>query len=467
MSDSAQTTHSAEMFRPPINRAMRTLDRSFFKKELNLASACVPDKKNIASCQKDLSRDILKLERLPSIRPAPSTVNADSGARCLLLRPEVRTDDESTWSSRLHGLVKAQQVLVAPYRLQLSYDYWNYHDIMSAILPESEQDEIPVGFSVVGHVAHLNLREHYLPYKSLIASVLMDKNPTIRTVINKIDDVGEENEFRTFRYEVLAGPDEMNVEIKEQECLFRFDYSKVYWNTRLNTEHGRLVAKFRPGEAVCDVMAGVGPFVLPAAKKKIWVWANDLNPESHKSLVENSKRNKVIDFVRPFCEDGHSFIRTSTSRLLTSSRQITIQPKRSRSARSARTTSVQLPPPEILEEPKTFSHFVLNLPATATTFLPNFVGLHRGHEHLFHPNTEVKLPMIHVYCFSTKSDDNKAEEEKICREVSVQLGYEIGKVGKEEMEIWDVRDVAPQKRMFCASFRLPGEVAFRTEDKGV
>lgn len=68
--------------------------------------------------------------------------------------------------------------------------------------------------------------------------------------------------------------------------------------------------------------------------------------------------------------------------------------------------------------------------------------------------------MIHVYCFSTKSDDNKAEEVKICKEISTQLDYEI-KPEDEEVTIWDVRDVAPQKRMFCASFRLPVGVAFR------
>lgn len=75
--------------------------------------------------------------------------------------------------------------------------------------------------------------------------------------------------------------------------------------------------------------------------------------------------------------------------------------------------------------------------------------------------------MVHVYCFSTKSDDNKAEEGKIYNEVSEQLGYRTGGVGKDEMEIWDVRDVAPQKRMFCASFRLPAEVAFRKVDAEV
>ena len=68
--------------------------------------------------------------------------------------------------------------------------------------------------------------------------------------------------------------------------------------------------------------------------------------------------------------------------------------------------------------------------------------------------------MIHVYCFSTKSDDNKEEKAKICQEVSTQLGYEIGPEDKE-VSIWDVRDVAPQKRMFCATFRLPADVAFR------
>ena len=143
-------------------------------------------------------------------------------------------------------------------------------------------------------LAHLNLRDECLPYKHLIATVLLDKRPNIRTVINKIDDVGADNPFRTFAYEVLAGDPDMNVRHVEQECVFHFDYSKVYWNSRLNTEHERLVNCFANGEAVCDAMAGVGPFAIPAGKKKCWVLANDLNPESFCGLQDAIKRNKVL-----------------------------------------------------------------------------------------------------------------------------------------------------------------------------
>lgn len=117
-----------------------------------------------------------------------------------------------------------------------------------------------------------------------------------------------------------------------------------------------------------------------------------------------------------------------------------------------------------LTSPKTFDHYILNLPASAITFLPSFIGLYAGREDLFAPNTDAKLPIIHVHCFSTKSDDNKGEEIKICEAISEQIRYEMkpGVIETEGgVEVWDVRDVAPLKRMFCASFRLPGEVAFR------
>lgn len=188
---------------------------------------------------------------------------------------------------------------------------------MKSILPEELHDEIPVGFNTAGHVgrsrthsflaavsdgnqAHLNLREQYLPYKSVIAQVLLDKVPQVKTVINKTDNVGTESVFRTFSYEVLAGPNDLNVEVKENDCTFRFDYSKVYWNSKLDTEHSRLVDMFQPGEVVCDVMAGIGPFAVPAGKKGVFVWANDMNPDSYLYLQQAIVTNKVLHGIQPW-----------------------------------------------------------------------------------------------------------------------------------------------------------------------
>ena len=54
---------------------------------------------------------------------------------------------------------------------------------------------------------------------------------------------------------------------------------------------------FLEGEAVCDVMAGVGPFAVPAGRKKVFVWANDLNPDSWEALRDAVGRNKVSNFL--------------------------------------------------------------------------------------------------------------------------------------------------------------------------
>jgi tRNA (guanine37-N1)-methyltransferase len=174
---------------------------------------------------------------------------------------------------------------------------------------------------------------------------------------------------------------------------------------------------------------------------------------------------QVENHVHPFCEDGHTFIQHAADDLLelTANKKniVTIPQKRSRSA----SPSAPDPPPIVITIPQTISHFVMNLPATAIDFLGSFNGLYHGHEDLFEPHTTVRLPMVHVHCFSTKSDDNVREGIEICQRISGKLGYEV-RPGDKEVVIYDVREVAPKKRMFCASFRLPAEVAFQNRHVG-
>ncbi|KAJ5549342.1 tRNA(m(1)G37)methyltransferase [Penicillium frequentans] len=462
-----------DMFRPPVNRAMRTLDRSFFRKTVPIAAAKVFKNSEISKVRQELHkvRDLLAVPRLSCVRDLQEE---DGVKKALLLRGDLRPDDKTTWSPTINALVEKGTVDVMPYDLVLDYDYWSYAEIIGAILPEKEMQEVPQGFTQVGHVAHLNLREQFFPYKFLIAEILRDKNPSIRTVINKIEDVGSQSQFRTFPFEVLIGENDLNVVQHEQDCEFRFDYARVYWNSRLETEHRRLVDKFKPGQMVCDVMAGVGPFAVPAGKRKIFVWGNDLNPHGYEVMQDAIVRNKVSDFVTPFNSDGREFIKTSAKSLLEAEPvTVTIKPKvKSRSDKKRKIEEgkeVVEPPAEVYTRPSIVDHYVMNLPATAIEFVDAFQGVYAGHEELFAPNTAQLLPMVHVYCFSGHSDNEVDDHIDICQRLSERIGYTIthedrvGGTGNEaiELAIHNVRLVSPNKQMFCASFRLPAEVAFR------
>jgi tRNA (guanine37-N1)-methyltransferase len=85
---------SADMFRPPINRAMRELDRSFFQRRIPISAARLGNPRDIGPSKKALekSKDLLGLAKLQSIRPDPS---GEAGRKCLLLKPEIKHDGRS------------------------------------------------------------------------------------------------------------------------------------------------------------------------------------------------------------------------------------------------------------------------------------------------------------------------------------------------------------------------------------
>ncbi|UKZ62200.1 uncharacterized protein TrAtP1_003455 [Trichoderma atroviride] len=356
------------LFRAPAAaRAAKTLDRSLFSRTLPTAAASLKDNKLISKYRKQLekTKEIFALDRFDVCAADPDAALAARGKKCLVLKPHIKPDVPETWSPILQEASKLGELKIVPYEVHIGYDLWSYLDVMRSILPEDLHGEIPVGFNTAGHVAHLNIRGQYLPYKSIIAQVIMDKNPTIRTVINKVDNVGTESEYRTFSYEVLAGPDDMLVEVSEAGCLFKFDYSKVYWNTKLGTEHQRIVSLFKPGEVAVDLMAGIGPFAAPAGKKGVFVWANDKNPESYKYLTDIIKRNKVSEFVKPFNYDGHEFIRKSADLVLEASQRgdcALIPQKVSRSAPGPRPEPIRIPVPPhgipLCHEPSRLSYRV-------------------------------------------------------------------------------------------------------------
>mmetsp|Transcript_9601 Transcript_9601/g.17955 ORF Transcript_9601/g.17955 Transcript_9601/m.17955 type:complete len:716 (-) Transcript_9601:57-2204(-) len=222
--------------------------------------------------------------------------------RFLILKEEFKTK----LTDDLKEMIAQESLEIVPYKMTIDYSHYNAEQVLKKLLPAGI--DVPTSFETVGHIAHLNLRDHQLPYRFLIGEVLLDKNHNIRTVVNKVGSI--ENEFRVFEMEVIAGDRVLESEVVQHGVRFRFDYEKVYWNSRLETEHKRLIHLIKPGEILVDLMAGVGPFAVPAAlHSKALVLANDLNPYSAAYLQKNAVLNRVGRRVTPFNMDARAFLR--------------------------------------------------------------------------------------------------------------------------------------------------------------
>lgn len=309
--------------------------------------------------------------------------------------------------------------------------------------------------------------------------------------------------------------------MREHGCRFQFDFASVYWNSRLQGEHARMVelivrdAKLRvisrrrrrnvvaaaaaaTGDAtpasthftdkrekfttVADAMAGVGPFAIPLTSPhviddestRIVCHANDLNPVSYEYLQANAKQNKSPpDRLYMYNLDARQFIH------------------------------------KMNDEGVDVDHFIMNLPQLAPEFLDAFRGWRfqvvdddgnrisnanasMNTAHLLMEGEaqtqcrRVQQPMIHVHCFGEKPrspEDVARVERQVQQRCEIALGCTgcfnssvtppsierditstitsspttVEKNGNK-FSIRVVRNVGPNKNMLCVSFRLPLEV---------
>lgn len=502
------TLHSSK-YVPPINRNMKVLDRSFFIKKIPLCVVKFPNPKHISEFAKKYKAYILRVPRIPHVIKLDSiqhdsrnkTLACDNNivTKGVLLTDIITSPNEISdkLPSEVLEYLKDTQAEILPYEYVLDYNYWKAEDILRSVLPEEYLDEVPTGFTITGHIAHLNLRKEFKPYDSLIGQVILDKNNKIECVVDKVSSIA--TKFRTFPMKVIAGKsDSLVVEQRESNCIFKFDFSKVYWNSRLHTEHDRLVSNyFQPGEVVCDVFAGVGPFAIPAGKKEVIVLANDLNPESFKYLKENIKVNKVGLMVKSFNLDGAQFIRQSidlldqfikeheNGEIITPikvsyhhrKKQKMVQSiengKKDYNSSNYNNNNKNNNNTEVVEEallePKTktikipheISHFVMNLPDSAIDFLGNFVGLYAS---ISESDCISKMPWIHVHCFEKYGNDENLTMEELHERVYQRILKSMNTTPDilpfNELSFHLVRKVSPTKPMFCISYKLPRTLAF-------
>lgn len=175
----------------------------------------------------------------------------NSKSKVILLNPAHVEKFEDFGEDNLEALASANLTVknFAYCEATLTYDNFSAEEILKAILPSMLSS-----FTSVGHIVQCNLREEHNDFKFIIGQVLLDKVSTCETVVSKTHSI--DNTYRNFEMELLAGKPNMITVHRENGCQFKMDFSKVYWNSRLSTEHQRLVNEIRKGDILLDVFAG-------------------------------------------------------------------------------------------------------------------------------------------------------------------------------------------------------------------
>lgn len=376
--------------------------------------------------------------------PGVKQVRGGSSAERRLILLEASLQEDSLPPS-VSAAVKAAGGTLQHFDLKLGYDDLSTREVLTELLPEGVTT--PSAYESVGHVVHLNLRPEQLPHRRLIGQVLLDKlRPRIRTVVNKRSEIT--GAFRNLPLELLAGDDDFKVTVQHGDASLSFDYSKVYWSSRLHTEHKRMAAVFEPGKVVWDLCAGVGPFAVLAARRGISVLANDLNPDASEAMRQNARQNRVLDRMHVYNLDAAAFVHAAVASILKQGRGLESArlPAITRSEaqahaieESALQTEAQLP-----------DHILLNLPADSLRFLP-----------ALRPLQDIGgNPEIHCYSFS-KAEDLGTQTSEARERISTALGYM-----PLRLNVRQVRSVAPGKEMLCYTFSLDGRLLESLDEPG-
>ena len=497
-SSSPKRQDNTQVFRESAKRDCEVLDRTIFDKTLHLVALRIPAKlcTEYLKVLKDIVFSRSRMKRI---------FNDDGGSdgkgkgnkdkRLILLNPDISMEhfkgaaggsgEPSTLLTQHHlDFCSQNGGEPVPFDLKLGYDNLAVDEVLKKLLPAGS--EVPSSFEQVGHVAHINIREELLPYKAIIGQVLLEKNaPQIKTVVNKVGEIT--NEFRTFPMEVVAGVDDLQVTLKESGAQFSFNFAEVYWNSRLQMEHKRIIDLIRTSAAtsarsgrvlvVADLMAGVGPFAVPLAmkppqakpaakkgkysftenreedqvqqqqqqqqqqKKKnnknskssstetaavmVQVHANDLNPKSVEALVQNAVLNKIkhIQLIRT---DDYSKSESDSSSSNCSSELVALHVYNQCGRAFLRNLAIrdkQLP-----------QEVLMNLPANATDFLDAMIGIGvlAGLDKIDDPaNTRDHImPRVHVYGFSTAEDPVLDMAQRAC----TTMGCKVSDLGERSTD---------------------------------
>jgi len=148
---------------------MKVLDREAFTVNVTLVGLKVPVQ-SVSVVRQRYKHWLLKV---PKLHPIAELSDGDADRlshRLFLFSPDhvkladgFAADDRAFLEKNEISLLE-----IRSYTVKLTYENFSYDDVLDAILPT---DKAIGGFSIIGHIAHLNLRDNLLEYKNIIGCI--------------------------------------------------------------------------------------------------------------------------------------------------------------------------------------------------------------------------------------------------------------------------------------------------------
>lgn len=164
-------------------------------------------------------------------------------------------------------------------------------DLLVNRFSEEKLNAVPKHFEVIGDIAIITIPPSLENEKYIIAEALKSHRKDVKVVLRKINKLA--GTWRVGDFEMLVG-DRTTTLHRENGCIFLLDIARTYFSGKLYFERNRIVNLIKDGENILVLFCGVGPFLIPVAKKKkVNIVGIDNNPYACSLFRENSELNKV------------------------------------------------------------------------------------------------------------------------------------------------------------------------------
>jgi tRNA (guanine37-N1)-methyltransferase len=150
---------------PSTFKGMTQLDRERFTRTVSVPCVTIPVQCIQSSKWKDTLLILTSFKCVRDLEPATKT------HKQVLFNPDlVRNSDDLI--QRIPSIKDHVEKSFDFTTITITYKNYSIEQVLKAIVPDDKRVNNGSGYSLIGHIAHFNLRDEVLPYKHVIGKII-------------------------------------------------------------------------------------------------------------------------------------------------------------------------------------------------------------------------------------------------------------------------------------------------------